>query len=159
MLNADALLDALSERAPRDKGSSHSWRKREPYEILVTHKEIYCKFKGDTIFINGLAKPEAAAVISACTSRCGEPEGAYQRIRSVAMHEMGHVLGLIPRARTEAVKLTLGNKHCTNECVMQSRTSVVHRKTDFLGRVLGQDQRVIYDTFCSLCETYLKENF
>ena len=158
LLNASALLSALSERAPRDKGSHHSWKKK-PYEILVHHEEIYIEVNGETIFLNGLAASGEAAVISTYASRHGEKKDACQNIRSLAMHEMGHILGLIPNERIENVKYTPAGRHCVNECVMQSHTSFVQQKADFLGRVLGQEEKVIYGTFCPTCMRDLENIF
>lgn len=160
LLNSDMLLMKLKEIAPRDEIgiSSRSWKKRKPYEILVVKEGIYTLKKGDFQRLDGQASPGKAAVISTAGSRRDSLD-AEQYVRSVAMHEMGHVLGLIPDDRTEAVKLTSGTKHCTNECVMQSCTISTRWRTDLVGKVLGVEKKVIYDTFCPLCETYLDKTF
>ena len=109
--------------------------------------------------MNGLAARGEAAVISTYASRRGEQKEAYQSVRSLAMHEMGHILGLIPNERIENVNYTPTGRHCVNECIMQSHISVIQPKADFLSRVLGQEQKVIYDAFCPTCLQDLEKSF
>ena len=92
----------------------------------IVNQDLFTK---DLNFIFGVAEKGGHAVVAIprlCQTLDGnpaEPDLAFQRIRKVAFHELGHVLGL---------------NHCTNLCVMV-----------FANSLEEADQKP--DTFCPSC--------
>jgi hypothetical protein len=68
--------------------------------------------------------------------------------KTLTEHEMGHLYGLIPKERTTNVETNCG-KHCTNQCVMRSESTLLQ---DTVMRL--QHGR----TFCPECITFLRKN-
>jgi predicted Zn-dependent protease len=110
-LNADMMqYDLRSEpwRNPQKGGKDH-------YDILIVHDDMY---SGDTHFVIGVAERGIGTTISTHRFKELNDRARYECIKTEIMHELGHVFGLIPDARTLNVEYSLG-KHCSNTCTMR----------------------------------------
>ncbi|MFA6105082.1 MAG: hypothetical protein WC725_00575 [Patescibacteria group bacterium] len=68
-------------------------------------------------------------------------------LKTIAMHEVGHMFGLIPRSRSTAVEESSG-LHCTNRCIMrQGKLTVM------------TSDRIRYGEFCPDCKYILRAAF
>src|SRR3989338_4270444 len=76
----------------------------------------------------------------------------YECLKTIAIHEFGHVFGLIPESRTDDVEEIFG-KHCTNVCVMRQGLDVPH---DWIKIT---SDRLVNGTLCNTCETDLQNYF
>ena len=126
------------------------WQQTLPhYDVLVTHQDLNAE---DCQFCIGLAIKGFGTVIS--TNRFLSLDFDEQRecIVTEAMHEIGHVFGLVPDDRTENVEMSLG-LHCTNRCIMRQGLRVPH---DWLA-ITGD--RLAGHGFCSTCCRELKKFF
>lgn len=72
--------------------------------------------------------------------------------KTVVMHELGHVLGLIPEKRTENIEEESTGTHCTNSCVMRGG---VDGLGDWIEYTLNRYQSGPY---CSKCLIFLISN-
>lgn len=73
-------------------------------------------------------------------------------IKTLTMHEVGHMFGLIPDDRTIDVEMSLG-KHCTKICTMRQGLSVPR---DW--RKMTQD-RLRHGPYCQICQNDLIKYF
>ena len=71
-------------------------------------------------------------------------------IKTVAMHELGHVFGLVPETQTEDVEDIYGY-HCKKKCVMRQGLSV---PSDWIGHTLDRIESAV---FCPRCLGLLKD--
>jgi predicted Zn-dependent protease len=152
---------AHAQQASRNKHQLHGghllkllynepWQEVKPhYDIVVTHRDIY---DDDCSFCIGLAVQGLGTVIS--TNRFLELDTRSQRecIITEAMHEVGHVFGLIPDNRTDNVVMSLG-LHCTNRCIMRQGLDVPH---DWLKIT---NDRLKGHEFCPTCRRDLARFF
>ncbi len=121
---AERLLAYLNERLPKD-----GWRILGLTEVdISTTKDKYPDWG-----VMGLGElPGTATVISSfrCRKRARNPAHALERLAKVAVHEIGHTLGL---------------DHCpTRGCLME----------DAMGKVATTDRE---RDFCTKCRTLAKE--
>ncbi len=73
-------------------------------------------------------------------------------IKTLTMHEVGHMFGLLPDDRTLDVEMSLG-KHCTKICTMRQGLNVPR---DW--RKMTQD-RLHYGPYCQICQNDLVKYF
>lgn len=126
------------------------WQKQTPhYDLLVLKSDLYAR---NTNFVLGLAQHHGASALSIHRLLGLENRLQHECIKTIVMHEMGHVFGLIPPERTHNVEESLG-KHCTNRCLMRQGLRVPH---DWIN--ITQD-RLKYGPFCTTCTKDLREYF
>ncbi|MBI4980748.1 hypothetical protein HZC30_04305 [Candidatus Woesearchaeota archaeon] len=154
-LNADAILSALCERTPRKGGLWSPRGSREPYKILVVQDKLYSP-KNER-YVNGIAQEWKGAIITSLGARKLVKERFSQYFRHLAMHEMGHVLGLVPKERTEeAVDNGCTRNHCTNSCAMRNGSLM---EKGLLNGFLTPDKNTYPDYLCSRCQEDLRGYF
>ncbi len=126
------------------------WQKMHAhYDIVITKQDLYDE---KCNFVIGLAVHRFGTIISTNRFLNLESEVARECIVTEAMHEIGHMFGLILSTRTQCVDESLG-LHCTNKCIMRQGLSVPH---DWL--VFTED-RLNGFSFCDLCTRDLKRYF
>lgn len=67
-------------------------------------------------------------------------------IKTVAMHEMGHVLGLLPETETENIIPGIGGNHCNNNCVMRPGKDDIPKEW-----IIYSLDRIDSQPFCCRC--------
>jgi predicted Zn-dependent protease len=140
-LNSDTLVSALAYEP---------WRRIEDhYDILVVCSDIYGE---GTDFVIGSALRGIGTVISTCRFKGLDSKTAFECIKTETMHELGHVLGLVPEERTENVEQSLG-KHCLNTCIMRQGLYV---PKDWIKLT---NDRLRHGALCRTCETDLRNYF
>lgn len=147
-VNGVAIVECLEDKV---------WRESIPhYDVLVLERDMYSG-EPDNSFIIGVATSGIGAVISVYRYLQLERGEQYECIVTETMHEVGHVLGLVPDYRDYDyrdynVEDVLG-KHCTNICVMRQGLRVpadTKRKTR---------DRLKYGALCTDCQRNLREFF
>ncbi len=110
-LNGSVVLRLLGEEPWQDPargGHRH-------YDVVALREGMYT----DTApWAFGVAQPWLGAVVSVHAFRALEPALQVECIKSVTMHELGHVFDAIPHTRRSAVEERYG-VHCTNKCIMR----------------------------------------
>lgn len=133
-LNGDKLLKLLY---------SEPWQEKRPhYDVVVTKRDLNAD---DCAFCIGLAIHGVATAISTFRFTSLDANSQRECIITETMHEMGHVFGLVPAGRKEAVEMSLG-LHCTNTCIMRQGLRVPH---DWL-RIT--EDRLRGNVLCSYCQ-------
>jgi|GEM_PF-1662303 predicted Zn-dependent protease len=144
-IDADIILSHLGGEPWRDPakcGERH-------YDVVIVQSDMY---SDGTNFVVGLAQTGMGAVISTDKFQSLDQVTQTECIKTVVMHEVGHVFGLIPETRVSHVENCLG-RHCTNRCIMRQ------------GLRLPDDWiRMTYDRFqrgalCWECELDILEFF
>ncbi len=127
---------------------SEPWQKSEPhYEVTLVSEDIY---DVGLNFCFGITFPGVGMVLS--TRRFQDALDKYGQtecFRTLALHETGHLFGLVSRQRPGAVEL-LGS-HCANKCVMRQGLTL-NAFVDFTNNRL-QDSK---NEFCSECLTEIR---
>ncbi|HLC58347.1 MAG TPA: hypothetical protein VJI68_00650 [Candidatus Nanoarchaeia archaeon] len=144
-LNADTIgLDMIEDpsRNPTKGGKDH-------YKILIVNGDIY---SGNANFLIGSAREGIGATVSTYRLQGLSERAKYECLKTIAIHEFGHVFGLIPESRTDDVEEIFG-KHCTNVCVMRQGLDVPH---DWIKIT---SDRLVNGTLCNTCETDLQNYF
>jgi predicted Zn-dependent protease len=113
-------------------------------DLFITNKDLYVP---GTNYVLGLAIPGIGAVISSKRFSNLYTSLSNECIKTVTMHEFGHVLGLVPEYRLLSVEDSLG-KHCTNRCLMRQGLTV----NDW---VLMTQERLNGVVLCELCRNDL----
>lgn len=140
-VNAQAILHAFA---------TEPWQEAEMhYDVALISEDLYAD---NTNFIAGLAIPGVGTVLSVARFLGLESATQYECLKTLVMHEVSHVFGLLPRARTVAIDQRLG-RHCANRCVMRQGITV---PTDWI--TMTRD-RMRHSAFCGLCQTGLKQFF
>jgi predicted Zn-dependent protease len=119
---------------------------RRHYEIIVVKKDMYIP---GTNFLIGLSIPGDGALVS--TNRflsLKDKSLQYECIKTMMMHEMGHVFGLPLRDYNVEEKI---GRHCTNICVMRQGLYV---PDDWIKMT---EDRLKYGAFCKDCQQDLKK--
>lgn len=85
--------------------------------------------------------------ISGCELAGKDPVEAlrFECIKTVVMHELGHILGLLPETETENLVNGIGADHCENNCVMRPGKAV---PKDWIEYTLN---RIESTAFCPRC--------
>jgi len=126
---------------------------KEPWQENVCHYDLMILRSdlghGNLNFCVGLASKSIGALVSILRFLKLEPALQFECIKTVTMHEIGHVFGLVPETRTVNVNESLG-KHCTNRCIMRQGLSVPHDWINFT------NDRLKYGAFCPTCQRDLQ---
>lgn len=140
-INAGRFLDLL-ELEPWQDSNPH-------FDVAVIKSDMYA---GESSFCIGLARKEVATIISINRFLSLPPKEMLECIKTETIHEIGHVFGLVPEARTNNVEESLG-KHCTNRCVMRQglRLPVDWQR-------ITRD-RLQYGSLCGICQKDLQNFF
>lgn len=140
-LNGELLLSLLS---------GGPWRQEvRHYDIFVTDKDLY---DGTSRFCVGLAACGSGAVISPYRFSSLDPILQQECLVTEAMHEIGHVFGLVPDERRDNAIHSLGS-HCTNQCVMQQG---LHVPDDWIAMTRN---RFMGHELCDVCSADLVQFF
>ena len=127
------------------------WQKEgQHYDVMVLRSDLY---ENGCNFIIGQAMEGVLALIS--VNRFLSLDNDLQRecIKSVIIHEIGHMFGLPRQNRTDGtITESLGN-HCTNICIMRQGLAI---PKDFI--FLTQD-RLRNGPFCENCLDELRQFF
>jgi predicted Zn-dependent protease len=123
------------------------WQKEPHYDVVVLGSDIYDG--EDTNFVLGLTRPTLATAIS--INRLARVSDGLEQIKTLVMHEVGHVFGLVSPARRTSVQ-SLGT-HCGNRCVMRQGMVV---PTDWI--VMTGD-RLLHGALCTECLAELRGFF
>jgi predicted Zn-dependent protease len=92
------------------------WQIDHPhYEAIVVADDLY---HGQTNFIVGLSGLGLGMVVSAYRFMGLSEKERIECLKTVALHELGHVFGAVRPGKTQNVEESLGS-HCTNVCVMR----------------------------------------
>lgn len=133
---------------------SEPWRDidrggKDHYDVVVVSEDIYMR---DIPFLIGLADENKGTVLSTKRFQELDQYTKSECLKTEAMHEIGHVFGLIPPERISNVEESIG-KHCTNRCIMRQGLSVPR---DWI--ILTED-RINYGALCQECERDLRNHF
>jgi predicted Zn-dependent protease len=116
--------------------------------VLVLCSDIYYEDKN---FVVGLSDKDSPVILSTFRFKGLSEKERCQCLKTVAMHELGHMFGLPSEDRDKNVENKLG-KHCTNRCIMRQGLDV----SDWLDIT---DDRLKYGALCSDCINDLKSYF
>lgn len=124
------------------------WQKHEPhYDVCITRYPLW-----DNGVCYGTAVRNFGCVVSTYAMyQSYRGEKADRMFETLVMHEVGHVFGLVPDARTKNVTENLG-RHCTDQCVMRQGVTV-----DQWWEMA--DNARFCPPFCPLCQHDLHNNF
>lgn len=111
-INAQHML-ALFACEPWQDGEKH-------IDLFLTKKDL---FIGGLNYCLGLAVPELGMTVSYSRFESMQESLGLECLKTLTMHEFGHVLGIVPDYRNIAVEDSLG-KHCTNRCLMRQGMNV-----------------------------------
>jgi len=111
-LNAAEILDAFQ--------TNPFQRERPHYSVLILRSAIYSQRYGT---LDGLGQMGVGAVISLNTFTKFWRNKQSECIKTLMMHELGHVFGLVFAGRKESGFNTL-IQHCANICVMRDTFAV-----------------------------------
>jgi predicted Zn-dependent protease len=128
----------------------------EPYQVSEPHYDVFIVnedlYDDGCNYVIGCAIHNFGTVISVNRFLGLEAKLRRECVRTEALHEIGHVFGLIPEARTANVEMSLG-KHCTNTCTMRQGLSVPR---DWIQIT---KERLEHGTFCPQCFNDLRSWF
>jgi len=126
--------------------NSSLWSKRlNPYFVFVTAKDMFSSKIGKAFGL--YAYPDIAA-ITAFGYRQVDSVTPDAILKTVVMHTLGHVWGLVPETRS-----TTPTDHCSNEhCIMRFQSTLNGWATIARNRLKGFD-------FCKICERDLQKFF
>lgn len=136
-LNAQHLL-ALFACEPWQDSEKH-------LDIFLTNRDLYVE---GTNYVLGLAIQGIGAVISTNRFLALSDSLRKECLKTLSMHEMGHVLGIVPDYREIAVTESLG-KHCQNKCLMRQGLNVQEW-------IIMTQERLQGYKLCDLCRNDLK---
>lgn len=139
-LNVESISAYLQRGGTKWKKTCHI--------VLVLCSDIYY---GDTRFVVGLSDKDLPVVLSTFRFEKLPEEKRCQCLKTVAMHELGHMFGLPSEDRNENVEDNLG-KHCTNKCIMRQGLF----PKDWLDIT---DDRLKHGALCSDCTNDLESYF
>jgi predicted Zn-dependent protease len=122
---------------------------QQHYDVLLTHRDLYAD---NTHFIIGEGVRGFALILSTFRFQQLRADLCHECLKTVAMHELGHVFGLIPDNRKVNVEYSLG-KHCTNRCIMRQGLQI---PTDFIRYT---EDRLAGIPFCTQCLYDLRRYF
>lgn len=142
-VNGEILMELMAEEP---------WRRAEMlgdhYDIILLDEDLYtCQPDWPDDFIVAIARPKVGTAIS--TFRLGAYP--FTVLKTVAMHELGHVFGVPGRDRKD-VDRTRG-AHCGNRCIMR-----YPEKTPEDWEAYTWD-RFKYGPFCENCMEDLRRYF
>ena len=138
-LNAEGILPHLRKWS-KEKGC---------YTVFILQEDIY---EPRAEFVIGYSN-YPTAIISVFRFRKLEENQKYECIKTLAMHEVGHMFGLPSDKRKENVEENLGG-HCTNnKCVMRQGLVVPH---DWIKMT---HDRIEYGPLCNQCINELRAFF
>ncbi len=163
VLAPDAPIEKYVEKARRESERSRQfsafallknvhdepWMPRLHYDVVVVRDDVYA---GSCHFVVGLSVRGVGSVISVARFRELASPQREECIKTVAMHEIGHVFGLISRRRRAAVDVRLG-RHCANRCIMRQGLRV---PDDWIAMT---NDRLHGDALCARCVCDLREFF
>lgn len=97
------------------------WRDNADHlDLFLTKKDLFAEGLN---FCLGMAVPNIGAIISSHRFESMHENLAKECLKTLTMHEFGHVLGIVPDYRIIEVENALG-KHCTNRCIMRQGMNV-----------------------------------
>lgn len=140
-LNVEAIMEQLWIE-PWQETQQH-------YDVLLTKHDLYAD---GTNFVVGVGIEGFGLTMSTFRFQKLDSWLLPECIKTIAMHELGHVFGLISESRTQNVEQSLG-KHCTNQCIMRQGLRVPE---DFIR--ITQD-RLAGVPFCGQCLNALRNYF
>ncbi len=117
--------------------------------VALLSSDLYCERQD---FIIGYGAASENAVLSVHRFRILPQRQQHECIKTLVMHELGHVFGLLPESRTRNVEESIG-KHCTNICIMRQGLNVPDDWTRMT------DDRLRTDPFCNQCLHDLRKSF
>lgn len=130
------------------------WRQpphADHYDVTVVHDDLWAGGPSNN-FVLGAALGDALVLSTRRLETIADPVTRIECMRTLTMHELGHVFGLIPGGRTVNVEESLG-KHCTNRCIMRQGLRV---PDDWIAYTRD---RLRYGPFCKVCEWDLQRHF
>lgn len=123
------------------------------YDIMIVHSDvIYDSHSPEDEDINGVGSEGFGAIISTYKFKNWNDKLKSDCIKTVTLHELGHMFKIIPKERTENV-YEEGGLHCNNMCVMKQGRRVPG------GYPAITEHRLKHGPFCSICEKDLKAIF
>jgi predicted Zn-dependent protease len=139
--NADNVLALFEE--------SISHKTIHPYHIFLTCTAMYSE-GGQNLL--GWYREQVGAIVCLGSLDClGETHRA-ECAKTIVMHTLGHVFGLIPMTRFIAFEENFG-RHCTNTCIMRQGLIFLNNWVQFTR------DRLAGTAFCPECTRNLKEYF
>lgn len=144
----------LSPKAKMAHKDPTTWEIRdedETFSVEIASKQLIAIY-GNTNYVVGIAADNIGMVLSVNRYENLTRRQRYECIKTVTMHELGHVFKLPPDSRTENVEESLG-KHCANVCIMRQGLIV---PTD---DIRMSEDRLKYGALCPTCKTDLKAYF
>jgi len=111
-INAQHML-ALFACEPWQDGEKH-------VDLFLTKRDLFVEGLN---YCLGLAVPELGMTVSYSRFESMQESLGLECLKTLTMHEFGHVLGIVPDYRNIAVDFALG-KHCTNRCIMRQGMNV-----------------------------------
>jgi predicted Zn-dependent protease len=144
-VDAPEILHHLSQEPWRDQSRGG----KDHYDVLILKDDLG---SSDSGFVVGSTHPKSAIVISTYRFQGLEPLDRFEVLKTVGIHEGGHLFGLLPESRTENVEYRLG-KHCSNACSMRQGMIVPHDWVEMTA------DRLEYGALCGQCENDLKDYF
>jgi len=105
----------------------------------------------DNIGVYGSASHRSGGIVSVAHLNHFDNRRMFDAIKTLSVHEQGHVYGLIPPERNVGTEESLG-KHCTDKCSMRQVYSI----SDIANVT---EDRLNFGLFCRQCTQDLKAYF
>ena len=141
-------LDALKLLADTD---CEPWKETTPhYDVFVTSYDINSG-EANNNFVLGLTHENMGTVLSTWRYRSLPSDMRFETLKTLTMHELGHVFGLPNESRTN-LDNRYGGAHCSNICIMRQGITV-----DAWVKITKN--RLEHGPLCNECQRDLQEHF
>lgn len=117
-----------------------------PYYVLIIDRGL----RFNQMVAYGVGSHDYCAVISVYDIKTGNLDMDEECLKTIVMHEIGHMFGLIPKDRKINYMIDCSGKHCLNRCVMRSPAIL---SNGMVGLTLD---RMNDPGFCPQCLDYLR---
>ena len=108
-LNASCMAELLAN----DLGGAGE----QPYRVLVLNKETYVQ--GYSFIVTHSLAGASAVISTHRLSEISDPDLRHECIRTITMHEVGHMLGIPNHERESGTVVENSHCNCAGTCVMR----------------------------------------
>lgn len=140
--------------------SQEPWQRSGPhYDIAIIDQDLAAEemplpSPGERPFVLGCVLPGVGAVLSVLRLRFVlNEERRFLALRRLAAHNLGHVIGAPSELRETNVEVSLGERHCTNPCLMRHASRVEKLVK------LAMEEWEMKISFCEECQENLLNGF
>lgn len=144
-INSDIILEDLFEGKSRIKETETC------LIVLVLTRELYSNEKSSVI---GQTRVNTGMVVSIDSFKDFNPYERFECIKTVALHEFGHLFGL-PSSNRAGTRNNSMEIHCANECIMEE---VQNEPQGWVTRTEKRINSSLGSPYCDTCLQELRKN-